>query len=110
LCDGCRAPGACCRSLSLTGEEGTLGPRSSMLELSALLATAALPFVPLLRLDDGVVLFWCPNLRRDGSCGDYDHRPDLCRDYREGSGVICVESPEHVPPSRLGARRHPPRP
>jgi Fe-S-cluster containining protein len=110
LCDGCRAPGACCRILSLAGEEGPLGPRSSLLEISALLATAALPFVPLVRLDDGVVLFWCPHLGRDGRCGEYDHRPELCRDYREGSGVICIESPDHVPPRQLYRRRTRPLP
>src|SRR4051812_19585293 len=94
LCDSCRAPGACCRAVTLTGDDGALGPGASGLELTALMAMSWLPFAPLLRHPDGVMVFWCSNLAEDGRCADYGHRPDLCRDYAEGSGVICVESPD----------------
>jgi Fe-S-cluster containining protein len=94
LCDGCRKPGACCRAVTLTGEAGTLGPGASDLELTALMAAGWLPFAPLLRHPDAVVVFWCLNLRPDGRCSDYANRPDLCRDYAAGTGVVCVESPD----------------
>ena len=94
LCDACRAPGSCCRALTLSGEEGALGPHASGLELSAFMAAAWLPFAPLLRHPDGVMVFWCCHLQPDGRCADYAHRPELCRDYEAGSGVICVESPD----------------
>ena len=94
LCDRCRAPGACCRAVTLSGEEGALGPAASGLELSALMAVAWLPFAPLLRHPDGVMVFWCSNLGRDGRCADYAHRPELCRAYEPGTGVICAESPD----------------
>ena len=110
LCDSCRAPGACCRALTLMGDDGPLGPDRSSLELTALMALSWLPFAPLLRHTDGVMVFWCSNLRRDGRCADYGHRPSLCRDYAEGSGVICAESPDFAAPvARRTGRRQAPR-
>jgi Fe-S-cluster containining protein len=103
LCESCRDPGACCRAVTVTGDDGTLGPATSELELSAVMAAAWLPFSPLFRHPDGVMVFWCAHLGSDGRCADYAHRPDLCRDYEAGSGAICVESPDFfVPRKRRG--------
>lgn len=30
---------------------------------------------------DGLLEFYCEKLNEDGSCSDYENRPDLCRDY-----------------------------
>src|SRR5258706_14631381 len=102
LCHRCRSPGACCRALTLTGDDGPLGPTASGLELTAFMAVAWLPFAPLLRHADGVMVFWCSNLRADGRCGDYAHRPELCRDYQPGTGVVCVESPDFTALASMG--------
>jgi len=99
LCDRCRSPGRCCTGLALSatgaGPDWMRGRHS--LEVYAALATAwhgegklGLPFLPLMRREDGTWRFWCPVLGRDGRCGDYANRPDLCRAYEAGSDRLCA--------------------
>ncbi len=35
-------------------------------------------------------LFGCPELKADGRCGIYRKRPQVCRDFKAGSGPLCV--------------------
>lgn len=34
-----------------------------------------------LELDDGNIIYACPNLGSDGTCQVYDKRPEVCKDY-----------------------------
>lgn len=102
LCDRCAVPGRCCSGFNLNG--GAYGAHHSELDVLLLMATSwtkvwelgidqyGLPFMPLWRKPSGVWLFWCPLLTRDGRCGDYDHRPAVCRDFEAGSDSLCVMS------------------
>lgn len=117
LCDACRAPGRCCTGFYL--QNGDFGRGRPALEVLVELATAwtgtapmlgavrvhptfdltaiediqvGMPFMPLMRRPaDGAWRFWCPVLRADGRCGDYENRPALCRDYQAGSDKLCAE-------------------
>lgn len=67
------------------------------LEVYAKLASSywnAQPLMPLYqRVSDGCWYFWCPELTREGRCGDYPNRPDLCRSYEPMSDRLCVMGP-----------------
>ena len=94
LCDTCKAPGACCRSLTLQGGIGQDHERFHLgmteEESVALLDHYDLPFVPYGMSDDGQVLFTCPELDNDGRCKIYDRRPQVCRDFEPSSSPLCV--------------------
>lgn len=84
-------PGACCRMMHLTGSEDriSIGPMSrERAEHMAL--RFALPFIPALQLESGEWLWACTQLQADGRCGIYESRPELCRNYVEGSDPLCV--------------------
>jgi Fe-S-cluster containining protein len=44
----------------------------------------------------GTVHWACTRITPEGRCGDYENRPQLCRDYQAGSDPLCVM---HVPPA-----------
>ncbi len=89
MCDSCMKPGHCCRSVFLTG--GPFGDPMSFEKVEHELMRWKLPFRPLeYREDEHRWRFWCPNLQRDGRCGDYENRPQLCRDYEPGREGLCV--------------------
>lgn len=102
LCDTCAEPGKCCRYFNLQG--GNFGRGETAIEVLARLATIVtdpdsahitetgqigLPFLPLFRRQDGIWLLWCPRLTREGRCGDYEHRPGLCKDYQPLDDWLC---------------------
>ena len=90
-CEACQDKGRCCRavrlgnhemfklSLTVADVEETLARRSA----------EPLPFRAMFRRTDGEWVWWCPNLRMDGTCGDYDNRPQTCRDYGIGEDPNC---------------------
>ncbi len=108
LCDRCADPGACCRNFWLSCEP----PGTTKLEALAWIASSrpgpselGLPFLPVERdssTEDCPVLWhwsWsCPIVMEDGRCGDYDHRPFLCREYAAGSSKICAMFGRACPP------------
>lgn len=99
LCDTCPRPGACCRFFSLN-QSGGIDQWSGMPLLEAIAGVAAShtedhPFVPLYRRPNGVTVWWCPNLGRDGRCMDYDRRPYTCRSFEPASEKLCVLWPGH---------------
>ena len=103
LCDSCREPGHCCKRLFLSRESS--GPVTEWTPLHALARMAAewLPFILqgerlAYQTPEGAhyshFAMTCPLLTSDGRCGDYEHRPQLCRDFEPGSTPLCIE---HVP-------------
>jgi Fe-S-cluster containining protein len=89
MCDTCLKPGNCCVSLFLTGR-GFQGAMSHEAAEHKLLREG-LPFRPRAYDEDHHRwTFWCPNLRADGRCGDYENRPALCRMYQPGEDGLCV--------------------
>ena len=53
--------------------------------------TVSLPFYPLWNPEGKGWKLWCVNLTSEGRCGDYDHRPALCRDFEPGQNSLCVK-------------------
>lgn len=109
LCDTCHSPGACCKSLYLTGgnsRDGYFdGLNMSRDEAEDLAQRYALPFVPLhteMRHEaDGAPKGWawrwsCPELTPEGRCSIYANRPDLCRRYQAMDDDLCVYGPRRV--------------
>ncbi len=114
LCDRCTKPGACCNDLVICGPTwpgGTVwadGWREQAIEnLEKVIPIH--PFIPLrLRLVEGderdpratapygMVHWACKNIQPDGRCGDYENRPQLCRNYEPASDRLCVM---YVPPA-----------
>lgn len=91
LCETCLSPGACCKRIVLSGGGygPGLGPRSR--ESAEHIALAAgLPMVPAHQRPDGIWEYSCTALQRDGRCGIYETRPQLCRHYPPGEDALCV--------------------
>ena len=100
LCDICPRPGHCCTGLSLGG--GDFGRFKNGLEVLVEIAgyirwgedtntVDLLPFMPLRRNEFGMWNFWCPNLTREGRCGDYENRPFACRHYQPLDDGLCAQ-------------------
>ncbi len=92
-CDGCWVPGHCCKGFQLG--DTSLG---TGLEVLAKCAEFGLPFVPtgerVVYDEDGEGVtraeMTCPLLDEDGRCSDYEHRPDLCREFVLASNYLCI--------------------
>jgi hypothetical protein len=112
-CGSCFAPGFCCRNIVLAAGDFKRGALhlDLLVELATIptylengqpyvagngdrltgdCAAIGLPFMPLYRRQSGAWVLWCPNLTRDGKCGDYDNRPALCRSFKPGEHIPCV--------------------
>lgn len=91
LCDVCMSPGACCKRLVLShvGTGDGLGPMSRE-KAEHYVMGKGLPFQPGFQREDGIWVWWCPELKPDGRCGIYEDRPQLCRDFAPGSDALCV--------------------
>jgi Fe-S-cluster containining protein len=103
LCDTCKVPGACCRSMVLVDERGwpLLFPvrhddRMRQADFEA--AGVPLPFRPVasqeaVHPDTGETgiqyEFSCSALGPGGRCTIYDRRPDVCRKFEAGSHPTC---------------------
>lgn len=91
LCDTCMQPGHCCKKVFLSsGNEPFLQAPMSYERAEHAAIARGLPFVPGEQLPDGRWLWSCYHLQRDGRCGIYENRPQLCRDFLPGSGPLCV--------------------
>lgn len=115
-CDTCPKPGNCCNDFVLNGVTVWTRPlrfHKDSWEEGAFkyMRDQGMPFQPL-RIDerfpeqDGEVgVRWmCPVLTPAGRCGDYDNRPQLCRDYQPGDDRLCVlyvEPPEGTNEAKL---------
>lgn len=111
LCDQCTKPGNCCKELVLTSNNFNGNVWAENWKQQAIDAVSQhienSPFVPIrLRLAEGesrdpaakapygTVLWSCTRLTPEGRCGDYENRPQLCREYEAGSDRLCAM---HVP-------------
>ena len=106
LCDRCFSPGACCKSMVLTRGVGepvvSWDGDTPETELAKLIGPH--PFEATDRTGTWVApddhedagrsysahAWTCTALAKDGRCGIYDSRPQLCRDYEAGSSPLCV--------------------
>ncbi len=80
----CIRCGSCCLSISLEGPFGWL--RSERTFKKMVIASPEYKrFVIIGRDAQGYLLFRCTCVTQDGSCGDYDKRPALCRHFPESS-------------------------
>jgi Fe-S-cluster containining protein len=95
-CAACPDKGRCCREFYIS-KDG-IGILSDSLEsVSEYVAKELeLPFTPLYNINEFGWVFKCDWLREDGRCGDYEHRPELCRLYHAGSSLLCLMSPQLV--------------
>ena len=98
LCDTCKVPGACCRSMVLLDQQGK--PLLFPVGREPDLASAKVPsqFRPVssqeaIHPDTGETgiqyEFSCSALGPDGRCTIYDQRPDICRKFEAGSDPTC---------------------
>lgn len=100
LCDKCYAPGACCKRFKLSCASGQPVTFWTDEPIEDQLRAKGLPFEPVEQLgewtdpDSGRMYaafeYNCPLLRLDGRCGDYENRPNLCRQFEPGSDTLCV--------------------
>lgn len=105
LCDGCFAPGQCCRRIRFYGGGELAFDLSEPIEdqirsrMHADDADRLMPFRPVgearnVRVVEstrtGSFTFTCVNLQPSGRCGDYENRPWLCRVFEPGSDALCV--------------------
>ncbi len=107
-CDTCRQPGACCTDIFISRDTwpGTVWADGWKEQAQSFLdgALPGHPFVPhRLAIAEGEMrdpaatapygtVFWsCRNLLPSGRCGDYENRPQLCRNYQPGQDAMCVE-------------------
>lgn len=101
LCELCPRPGRCCSGFELNG--GDIGLHATELEVSTTLAELGFPFFhPLWRKPDGAWLSWCDRLTKDGRCGDYENRPQLCRDYQPLACSLCALTTNQITAEAFG--------
>ena len=104
-CDTCKQPGACCTRMHLRSEGDSDVALSfwaddlPMLRGLIRMAEWGLPFIPYAVAQefsdkDGRkyqrLQYRCVDLGSDGRCMNYEHRPQLCRDYEPLSDPLCV--------------------
>lgn len=100
-CDTCPKPGNCCNDFSLTGG-GSIWAKGFSVDSwmeggTQYMKDIGLPFLPL-RIDEKIesvggevaLRYTCPLVTPAGRCGDYENRPQLCRDYQPGDDRLCV--------------------
>ncbi len=98
LCDRCFQPGACCKGFYLGDttfwvDEGKKPVRKWLDEKDL---TYFLPsYRSQIYTDENgreyaAWNFNCTALQPDGRCGIYRKRPDVCRNFKEASGTLCV--------------------
>lgn len=103
LCDTCPAPGHCCRTMGLglasAANASTIETAQAWMADMRDPDGGKLPFRPLFKRQDGLWVWWCPNLNaRTGRCDDYANRPLACRDYEPASDGLCIlHEPTHGP-------------
>lgn len=100
MCEVCPDPGKCCRRLHLDGPRDIYFWKTIGTPLHALVKMAEywFPFLPVEACEyvpEGggeARSYWyrCPELQPNGRCGIYEHRPQLCRDFKPGSNPLCV--------------------
>jgi len=93
----CPDLGHCCKRFVLQHERFDVG--RSLKGVRRNLRKYDLPFNPigLEPTKTGSKTWWftCPLLGKDGKCGDYENRPDLCRRFVPGNGdELCLIEPE----------------
>jgi Fe-S-cluster containining protein len=115
LCDRCRDPGACCRDIALNIDPDV----TTKLEALAWVASIrpgtgeiGLPFIPIERRAGGGDeaferwIWSCIYLQPDGRCGNYDGRPQMCRNFEPGVSQPCAMTcPKELP---VGGKHYPP--
>lgn len=103
-CDSCAIPGFCCREIRLFGRVVEGGPPSGEIIIPgesepgayvASISAEPLPFKPAAKRasfgDLGHTWTWtCPRLDPTGRCGDYENRPQLCRDFEPETDHMCL--------------------
>ena len=103
LCSVCPKPGSCCHDFILedTDDKFSFAYLKTRGREAALdkMREEGLPFLPL-RIRStfkgpGSRLFVsysykCSNLLPNGRCGDYENRPQLCRDFVPDSDWLCI--------------------
>lgn len=89
LCDSCYAPGACCKHFTLFGraEPGDRGLPLDEGNAARAIAYHGLPFEVIADAGGAVR---CSRLLPSGRCGDYENRPQMCRDLEPGLDPLCV--------------------
>lgn len=91
MCDSCFKPGACCKGFVLTDLPPISG--ASIRAAKRFMRRRGLPFDPIGRRDRGdekkARVWACRNILPNGRCGDYENRPQLCRDFKAGSDGLC---------------------
>lgn len=120
LCDTCKQPGACCNDMVLHDARGslTVWEGDDWREQAAATIENRLPGAPFIPIrlvraegarrdtaapegrEYGTVRWGCRNITPEGRCGDYENRPQLCRNYEAGSDPLCVM---YVPPAEAAA-------
>lgn len=92
----CPDLGHCCKRFVLNPLRlSPLDEKKSVKGVKRVLRKFKLPFEPTgLALDNKNNMVWwftCPILGKDGKCGDYENRPDVCKCFVPGGGdYLCL--------------------
>lgn len=90
-CDTCRHPGRCCVGFAITAVPRGLTGLEAMAWIEEH-TNQPLTYMPLFRDRGGVWRWWCPLLDvKTGRCGDYEHRPSMCRSFEPRQDALCAE-------------------
>jgi len=112
-CDTCSSPGACCKDFALN--VGLFDKDSWKDDAAKKMVHHKLPFIPLRLAVEGnetaggpseidgrvSIRFSCPLVTPEGLCGDYENRPQLCKDYQPLSDRLCAMYVEPVTEDQL---------
>jgi len=97
----CPDPGACCRLIILYGNYGDPVPRTeNMDEAQAMLDEhsdcAPFELYAFGRTPAGKPIWYlrCKMVTREGACGIYEHRPELCRSFKPCIDKPCLLHPQ----------------
>lgn len=90
----CPSVGKCCRKLTLAIEHTTgvreLDYMTPLAQVNHILNKVKVPFKVLGVSSNGIWLFTCKVLGKDGLCTKYDQRPEVCRIFEPGNPACLV--------------------
>ena len=95
-CLKCKDPGHCCREFYLVDREfpNFCTIKESKKKVIARVKELGLPF-RVVKKGINKWIFGCTKLSKKGLCKIHPTRPDLCRSYKAGTGLLCVHSKEY---------------
>lgn len=96
-CDNCKEPGFCCKEFQLNGLQpwGYTAIETKKQVMARLKKNKLTIFKPI-KKGKWYWFFKCTKLDKNGRCTIYKDRPDLCKSFVPGTGLLCSESKSYI--------------